>query len=214
MQYIQEWLLYHRAIGFEHVYLYCNDDDPAGLYQQVMPFLEGAQPFVTFVHYPFQGQQFRMYVHYLSHFGHETEWVMFLDIDEFLVLRGVDDIGRFMAGLPQDWDSINFHRIYFGPNGFRERPPGSVLLQYTRREATVHPFTKNLTRVERIDSRYFANGGRENFWHLFSASAAPAAHAASTFLATTSSRTTPVSDTAPPNIWRTARRAGASSRPP
>jgi hypothetical protein len=45
--YAAEWLAYHRAIGFEHVYLYCNDVDPAELYEAVLPFTQGAEPFVT-----------------------------------------------------------------------------------------------------------------------------------------------------------------------
>lgn len=33
-QYAPEWLTYHRAIGFDHVYLTCNDDDPSALWER------------------------------------------------------------------------------------------------------------------------------------------------------------------------------------
>lgn len=95
-QAITEWLLYHRSIGFDHVYLYCNDDDPAELYAAVLPFLQGDAPFVTFRHYPFQGQQFHMYMHCLRAHKDESEWVMFLDVDEFLCIRG----GQQHQGVP------------------------------------------------------------------------------------------------------------------
>ncbi len=36
---ISEWIAYHRAIGFEHIYLYCNDNDPAELYECLLPLL-------------------------------------------------------------------------------------------------------------------------------------------------------------------------------
>lgn len=57
-QYILEWITYHRSIGFDHLYLYCNDDDPTALYEKVMPFTVGENPFVTFIHYNYTGLQF------------------------------------------------------------------------------------------------------------------------------------------------------------
>src|SRR5690242_5195339 len=101
--YITEWLLYHRAIGFDHVYLLCNDDDPTELYSRVLPFLEGPAPFVTFRHFPFQGQQFHAYMHGLRVWKHETEWLMFLDIDEFLCIRNHTGIQRFLDDVPSEW---------------------------------------------------------------------------------------------------------------
>jgi Glycosyl transferase family 2 len=61
-QYAPEWLAYHRAIGFDHVYLICNDDDPAPLWEAVLPFAAGAEPFVTFTHFPWHGQRFHMLI--------------------------------------------------------------------------------------------------------------------------------------------------------
>ena len=29
MPYITEWIIYHLNLGFDHIYIYCNDDDPA-----------------------------------------------------------------------------------------------------------------------------------------------------------------------------------------
>ncbi len=64
-EYLVEWLLYHRQIGFDRVYLYCNDDDPAECYERVLPFIRGPRPFVTFVHFPFPGLLGEMYKHFL-----------------------------------------------------------------------------------------------------------------------------------------------------
>ena len=27
--YVAEWVTYHLDLGFDHIYLHCNDDDPA-----------------------------------------------------------------------------------------------------------------------------------------------------------------------------------------
>jgi hypothetical protein len=150
-QYITEWLLYHRSIGFDHVYLYCNDDDPTDLYGEVLPFCRDERPFVTFRHFPYQGQQFYMMMHALQHHKDETEWVAFLDIDEFLVLPRLNDVKKFLGSCPAHWDALHFNWSFFGNNGHIERPSGSVLRAYTRREDRLHQSTKSLTRSRKID---------------------------------------------------------------
>lgn len=159
--YIVEWLSYHKALGFDHVYLYCNDDDPTEFYEAVLPFIVGEAPFVTFHHFPFLGQQFYMYMHYLKTYRHETEWVMFLDIDEFLTLKQPSDIASFMAQF-QDQDSVYFHWWFYGNAGFEQRPAGSVLDQYLRRANSPHPLTKTITKTASIDPEKMA---RSAFWH-------------------------------------------------
>ena len=149
--YVSEWLQYHRAIGFDQVYLYCNDDDPLELYGEVRPFCEGPRPFVTFRHFPYRGQQFYMLLHGLRHYRQETEWIAFLDIDEFLVLPHLDNVKAFLGHVPPGWAALHINWSFFGNNFHAERPHGSVLLNYTRREEQLHPGGKTITRSARID---------------------------------------------------------------
>ncbi len=170
---ISEWIAYHRAIGFEHIYLYCNDNDPAELYECLLPLLGEAYPFITFVHCPFQGFQGMMYKHFLKNFSAETEWFLFLDIDEFLVLKNVDDITAFMKNYEEICDALYFNWIFFGNNGFAQRPEGSVLLQYTRRDQWVNHFTKTLTRRSALNIEQILAKGEAGFWHDWGMLAGP-----------------------------------------
>ncbi len=149
--YIVEWLLYHRAIGFDHVYLFCNDDDPVELYEQVLPFLGDTHPFVTFRHFPVQSEQFQMYMHGLREWKNQTEWLMFLDIDEFICIRDSNNIKLFLDKAPAEWDCIQFNWIFFGNSGWEKRPRGSVLKTYVNRSARLHITCKTLTRTQAID---------------------------------------------------------------
>ncbi|MEO8714519.1 MAG: glycosyltransferase family 2 protein, partial [Acetobacteraceae bacterium] len=162
---ILEWIAYHRLLGFEHIYLYCNDDDPTELYERLAPVFTEPTPFVTFVHYPFQGMQGKMYKHFLGSFAHETEWFMFLDIDEFLVLKSARYVSGFMR-LHEFWcDALYFNWLFFGHNGFEERPKGSVLLQYTLRDAQLNHYTKMMTRTASLDIERIVTDAEAGFWH-------------------------------------------------
>ncbi len=143
--YAAEWLAYHRAIGFEHVYLYCNDDDPAGLYEAVLPFTQGPQPFVTFRYFPEQGMHRKMMMHFCAHNGNDSEWVSFLDLDEFLRLPPGQTLPDYMQGFEGITDCLMFNWVFFGPNGQTE-PPKTVLRTLTHRSGSLHPCTKMLFR--------------------------------------------------------------------
>lgn len=144
--YALEWLSYHRALGFDHVYLYCNDDDPAELYEAVLPYILGPDPFVTFRHWPAQGEHRNMMLHFLAHDRDSAEWISFLDLDEFLRLPAGVTLPDFMREFAETTDSLLFNWVFFGPNGHKTHPGTPVLSTYTRREAHLHPFTKYLAR--------------------------------------------------------------------
>jgi hypothetical protein len=164
-EYLTEWLLYHRQIGFDHVYLYCNDDDPSECYERLLPFLGGPAPFVSFVHFRFVGLQKQMYKHFLKHRLHEVEWFIFLDIDEFLVFREDGTVGNFLAKRQADADMIFFNWLIFGHSGFKERPKGSVLKNYTMRAAELNSYTKVITRAAALDAAHYIANGESGFWH-------------------------------------------------
>ncbi len=164
--YIVEWLNYYRAIGFDHVFLYCNDDDPRELYGRCLPFVLGPAPFVTFRHYPVQGEQLRMYGHFLLNDRDSTEWVGFFDIDEFLRLPPGQTIGEFVGGMRAPAECILFNWIFFGPNGHRSKPGDSILGDYTFRQKIIHPFTKYVARSHILTGPRLHDVSKGNgFWH-------------------------------------------------
>jgi hypothetical protein len=155
---ILEWLDYHKTVGFDHVYLWSNDDEPETLRRAIEPHLTGPDPFVTFNFWPVKAQQFHIYERFLELYAQETEWFSFLDVDEFLVMRGVNDIGRFMQPLDPMFDCIYFHWANFGANGRVTREPGSVLTGLTRRERRLDFHTKNLVRSSKVSLALLREG--------------------------------------------------------
>jgi hypothetical protein len=150
--FVTEWLEYYRSIGFEHVYIYCNDDDPLQSLLYLMPYLVKNDPFITLLHYPFKGHIWWMWKDYWTRMKTETEWIAFFDIDEYLNLKAHKTIHNFVQAMPADADSFYFNWCFFGNNGHLELPTGSILETYTRRQAGVDRNTKSMTRTSAIDS--------------------------------------------------------------
>ena len=164
---LQEWLEYHRLIGFDHVFLYCNDDDPASLLRAASPYMFGPEPFVTFRHWPVAGQQAEMYLHFLDTFKDQVEWFAILDVDEFLVLKGSDDVRSFMAPLEAAADCVVFSCFEYGSNGKIRRDDGPVLLSHLRRADAADARTKMICRAAAVDAaavRAAFEAGGAPFW--------------------------------------------------
>jgi hypothetical protein len=164
---IAEWLCYYRHIGFDHVYLYCNDDDPEEMFEAVMPFTQGPDPFVDFFHFGLQGFQREMYFHFLNNFVHECEWFAFFDVDEFLLLRHHDTIGDFIRSFEKTPDAIHFFWWPAGNNGHVTRPRGAVLSHYTRRANHISAYTKVMVRTAALSATMIESAARVGaaFWH-------------------------------------------------
>ena len=151
---IIEWVKYYQEPGFDRIYIYCNDDDPLEMYTRLSPFIEKEDPYITFHFMPYQDQQPACWLHFLANYLSECDWFKFVDADEFLAIKPENSIKMFMRKLGQSFDCIHFNWIWFGPENFDERPRGSTLLQFTRREdelTSMNFFTKTINRSSCID---------------------------------------------------------------
>ena len=172
-EWIAEWLIYHRAIGFDHAYLYCNDDDPVDFYNAVLPFCQGSDPFVTFHHHGIQGQQEQMFLHFMRNHVRNCEWFAFIDIDEFILLRHANTIDVFIDTLPMAADSIHFNSVNAGYNGYVERPRGLAIKLFNRRANWADAFTKCVTRTSAYDPSRIEAAFAGVWWHNISAIVKP-----------------------------------------
>lgn len=81
--FLKEWLDYHLTVGVNHFYLYNNNSDDN--YKEIVkPYVE--KGIVTLIEWPYDHSQFKAYKHCYDNFRSETNWLSFLDADEFLYL--------------------------------------------------------------------------------------------------------------------------------
>lgn len=174
---IAEWLLYHRSVGFDHVFLYSNDDDPTAMLQAILPIMICSPDFITFKHFPKCSpdapQQHEIYRHFLDTYQPQTEWFSLLDIDEFFVFKGVNNVVEFMRPFDAIADAVYFNWLLFGHSGKIERDNESLLLSHTQRASSADIHTKILTRSSKVNTDKVLNGyyqlelGFWHFWHGF-----------------------------------------------
>src|SRR2546429_4010004 len=90
--YLGEWIEFHRLVGVERFFLYNNlsQDNHADV---LLPYVkEGIVKTYDWSLFPFtrdgiewrDSGQIQAYGHCLAEHGHESRWIAFIDLDEFL----------------------------------------------------------------------------------------------------------------------------------
>lgn len=104
-----EWIIYHQALGVDHIYLYCTDQDPTELYRQIIPFTLGKTPFITFHHYRFSQLNTQIYFHFLNKYLDETLWHINLDANDYLYIHEKEKLLDFV----DNFTKLNINVVHF-----------------------------------------------------------------------------------------------------
>ena len=129
---MEEWLCHHMAIGVDHFFLYDNGSTDE-LHEVLKPYADHGV--VTTVYFPMRGLQRDANNHVVRFFGDTTEWIAYVDIDEFLVPERDESIRDVMARFP-DAEQVLVSRKEFCYSGHQTPPAGLVTESY--REYSQH----------------------------------------------------------------------------
>lgn len=78
--YIKEWIEHNRLVGIEHFFLYNNFSTDH--YQEILkPYIK--DDIVTLIDWPVDKGQFPAYEHFWINYRQCSQWVTFIDLDEF-----------------------------------------------------------------------------------------------------------------------------------
>ena len=128
-RYLPEWLEWHWRQGVEHFYLYDNGSAiPVG--ESVPAEYENRVTVVDFPP-PRESTQREAYADCLARFGSETEWMAFLDTDEFLRVVDGRPLPDFLKEYPEA-DAVLAKWVIYNANGLLEDDGGLVRERFTR----------------------------------------------------------------------------------
>ena len=158
-RYLQEWIEFHKLVGFERFYLYNNLSTDH--HRQVLaPYIADG----TVIHHewPVEPAQMAGYRDVLERYRDDTQWLGFFDIDEFLFSptgERVADVLRGFEGFP----GVAVNEITFGTSGHVSEQPGLAIESFVRRCELDKPrnrIVKSLVQPNRVadlgsDPHYF-----------------------------------------------------------
>jgi len=144
--YIIEWLEFHKIVGVERFYLYDNNstDD---VFEKVKPYIDRGE--IIWHDWPEQAGQRSSYNHCLKHYREESEWIAFIDLDEFLFPSEADDLKKVLEEY-KEYPGIGVNWLCFGSSGHISKPEGLVTENFTRRPTDDGPSAQHGGRMKSI----------------------------------------------------------------
>jgi hypothetical protein len=134
--YIQEWVEYHKKLGFDTIFIYQND--------WVCNLEDNS---IVKIELNGDCKQIVAYNNFIKEYHNEYEWAAFFDVDEFLVLKKHNNIKDFLCDY-SSFNSIGVNWVVFGNNGLTEvNGEYSLLKRFTKRQKDINPHVKNIVKL-------------------------------------------------------------------
>lgn len=127
--FLDEWLTFHSYVGVNHFYLY-NNFSTDGFRAVLAPWL--ARGLVTLHEWPVKVGQLSAYRHSVRRYASQTQWMAFIDLDEFLFSPRTVDLRPILREY-RDLPGLLVYSPFFGSAGHSRRPSGRVVEAFTRR---------------------------------------------------------------------------------
>ena len=128
--YINEFIDYHLALGFNKIFVYCNNWTYSGKKYNVND--------VEFIDYPHIPAQPKAYNDFIQKYYKEFDWMTDIDVDEFVYLRNCTNINDFLSKRTDDVIYVRWR--LFGDNNLKNVQDGKY--------GVIDRFTKSARRLD------------------------------------------------------------------
>lgn len=138
-RFLDEWIRYHLVVGIDHFYLYNNNSDDNYL-EILQPYIE--KGIVDLIEWPYNHSQMQAYEDcYKKHKDH-TNWLTFIDVDEFVCPISTDSIKSWLQSY-KNYPGVAVYWKQFGSNGKLHHDNNQLVIeQYTQCWSQHSVFTK------------------------------------------------------------------------
>ncbi len=124
--YLKEWIEYHKMIGIEHFYMYNNFS--ADNYKSILqPYISNGE--IDLIDWPYPQGQMSAYKDCIEKFRDESQWIGFIDLDEFVVPLKDHNIYSFLQRFEKNCGSVLIYWKMFGTSGLRDRDVSGLVIE-------------------------------------------------------------------------------------
>lgn len=135
--YIDEWIEYHKKLGFDDIFIYQNN----WRYSK-------KKPNVIKIEFDGEEKQDLAYNEFISNYKGIYDWAAFLDVDEFLVLHKHKNIQEFIQDY-KEYKAVAINWLIFGDNSNKSVIANeySLLKRFTKRAKEPEAFIKCIVNL-------------------------------------------------------------------
>jgi len=137
--YLDEWVRYHLAIGFEHIVMYDH--------RSIIPVKNIWDGKVSVIRIERPSLFKPEYLNQTTLKSHPAYWMAMVDVDEFIVLLQHNDIKKLLEDY-EEFGSLGLPWTTFGSSGHETKPEGRVTDMYVWREPDERMWIKSIINTQ------------------------------------------------------------------
>jgi hypothetical protein len=145
--YIVEWVAFHRVLGFENIMVFSNDcsDGSDALLDSL-----AAAGFLEHHRWPTGNASPQLTAYAEAVRECKTEWIGFLDADEFFNPKEADNIAQFLERFDVNVSAIAINWRIFGSAGELLKRSENVVERFTRAAPSTHHLNRHCKTIARV----------------------------------------------------------------
>lgn len=124
-EYLKEWIEFHKIVGIEHFYLY-NNNSSDGYLKVLQPYID--EGLVDLVDWPKPQSQMEAYADFMKNKSKDSQWVGFIDLDEYVVPNSTDSVYDFLNNFKNRAVVIVYWKC-FGTSGYFDRDLNGLITE-------------------------------------------------------------------------------------
>ena len=146
---IKEWIAFHYLVGFRKFYIFlhkCSDNT-----KKILDELKNKFDIKFFiVDENIEVPQRKCYEDSYKNFGHEVDWMAFIDADEFLFPVSSDSMETVLNEFSnKKLSAIGVYWSCFGSSGYIEEPKGLIIENYKYKAKDGYPNNRHVKSMVR-----------------------------------------------------------------
>lgn len=154
-RFLDEWIEHYLQEGVEKIYLYNNKSDDE-YYEVLHKYIN--RGIVTLIQWPYDNEplvtwnstQCQAYMHCINKVKRKTEWLIFVDTDEFMF----SPTGRRLIDVIKDYedcDQVGACWVFYGTSHVQRLPNGARLKDHmVYRQKEINITVKSIVRPEKV----------------------------------------------------------------
>lgn len=146
--YLDEWITYHLNLGFDKIFFIDNNESKNREQEKICSKYKNVECIVKYFSNNQLGLQSSLYIEIYNKIKSEYDWIAFLDIDEFINLKGKDIKTFLMQSCFSDASEILINWKNFGDNDLVYYENIPVRVRFTKPYENTQCYSQNFPENE------------------------------------------------------------------
>jgi len=147
-EFLQEFLNYHKSLGFDKVILYDNNSKITPVVDSSFVIIENWTDISV-------GKQQRAYNHCINKYRSDFDWIAFIDTDEYIILKNHKNIKSFLKDYDHA-DAVGLNWLVYGSSYLEDFKSHRDFYMHSDYLDPINEHIKSIVKTKKVPNNFFS----------------------------------------------------------